>query len=373
MNFGKKKRNSNLEFLRIISMFLIVLGHFTWQTRWNFNVADSVMHVGMVHSLWIGGKLGVNIFVLISGYFLVNSRFKLKSFISVWFTSYVYAWIIFILYSLIVERSISLKLLVKTIFMGSSGYLNWFVTAYLIMYAFHPFINKLIRTLSSKEFITFLGLGIIVFSLFETVFRNPSIGTTGDDAIWIILVYCVGAFIKLNEEKLKMISNTRLVSTGIISILLSMASIFALDYVNLLKHISTSNYFYGKFVGGTSPLQLLTAITIFLIFIKMQPHHSKTINMVAKTTFAIYLIHANTIIVDWLWNDIVRGQRFENTPLVFGYAFIVAVTIFVSCAVIEFLREKIFGNINNLIVSKLTNKLELIYSRFITKAEDYLD
>lgn len=257
--------------------------------------------------------------------------------------------------------------------MGSSGYLNWFVTAYLIMYAFHPFINKLIRTLSSKEFITFLGLGIIVFSLFETVFRNPSIGTTGDDAIWVILVYCVGAFIKLNEEKLKMISNAKLVSTGIISILLSMASIFALDYVNLLKHISTSNYFYGKFVGGTSPLQLLTAITIFLIFIKMQPHHSKTINTIAKTTFAIYLIHANTIIVDWLWNDIVRGQRFENTPLIFGYAFIVAITIFVSCAVIEFLREKIFGNINNLIVSKLTNKLELIYNRFIAKAEDYLD
>lgn len=369
----KKERNSNLELLRIISMFLIVLGHFAWQTRWNFSAADSIIHVGMVHSLWIGGKLGVNIFVLISGYFLVNSSFKLKSFISVWFTSYVYAWIIFILYSSVVEHSISLKLLIKTIFMGSSGYLNWFVTAYLIMYAFHPFINRLIHSLTNKEFTLFLGLGIVVFSLFETVFRNPSVGTTGDDAIWIILVYSVGAFIRLNEEKLKTITNAKLISGMIISILLSITSVFVLDYVNLVKHISDSNHFYGKFVGGTSPLQLLTAVAIFLIFIKMQPHHSKTINAFAKTTFAIYLIHANTIIVDWLWNDIVRGQKFENTPLVFGYAFIVAVTIFVSCAVIEFLREKIFGNINNLIVSKLTNKLELIYNRFIAKAEDYLD
>lgn len=369
----KKKRNSNLELLRIVSMFLIVLGHFTWETSWKFSSSDSITHIGMVHSLWIGGKLGVNIFVLISGYFLVNSSFKLKSFISVWFTSYVYAWIIFILYSLVVKQSISLKLLIKTIFMGSSGYLNWFVTAYLIMYAFHPFINKLIRSLNSKEFITFLGLDIIIFSIFETAFKNPSIGTTGDDAIWLILVYSVGAFIKLNEEKLKTISNTKLVGVGVISILLSVASIFILDYVNLVGHISKFNHFYGKFVGGTSPLQLLTAVAVFLVFIKMQPHYNKIINTVAKTTFAIYLIHANTIIVDWLWNDIVRGQRFENTPLVFGYAFIVAVTIFVSCAVIEFLREKIFGNINNLVVSKLTNKLEVIYNRFIAKAEDYLD
>ncbi|MCI1366271.1 MAG: acyltransferase family protein [Lactobacillus crispatus] len=368
-----KKRNSNLELLRIISMFLIILGHFAWQTKWNFNSSDSIIHIGMLHSLWIGGKLGVNIFVLISGYFLINSKFKLKSFITVWLTSYMYAWVIFIGYSVFVEHTISLKLLIKTIFMGSAGYLNWFVTAYLIMYAFHPFINKLIHSLTNKEFILFLGLGIVVFSIFETVFRNPSVGTTGDDAIWIILVYCVGAFIRLNEEKLKTITNAKLLSTVIESLLLSLISIFGLDYINFFKHISSSDHFYAKFVGGTSPLQLLTAVAIFLIFIKMQPHYSKITNTVAKTTFAIYLIHANTIIVDWLWNDIVRGQRFENTPLVFGYAFIVAVTIFVSCAVIEFLREKIFGNINNLVVSKLTNKLEVICNRFIAKAEDYLD
>lgn len=77
----KKQRNSNLELLRIISMFLIVLGHFAWQTNWSVNNDTSLIRLGAIHCLWIGGKLGVNLFILISGYFLINSKFKLKSFL----------------------------------------------------------------------------------------------------------------------------------------------------------------------------------------------------------------------------------------------------------------------------------------------------
>ncbi len=51
-------------------------------------------------------KVGVNLFILISGYFLINSKFKLKSFFNVWLTAYVYGWAIFILYSLFVFHGI---------------------------------------------------------------------------------------------------------------------------------------------------------------------------------------------------------------------------------------------------------------------------
>ena len=69
-------RNTSIELLRIISMIMIMFHHFAYHGNfeWNFN------EVTLPH-LWydfilMGGKVGVDIFVLISGYFLIeNIRF----------------------------------------------------------------------------------------------------------------------------------------------------------------------------------------------------------------------------------------------------------------------------------------------------------
>lgn len=368
----KKQRNSNLELLRIISMFLVVLGHFAWQTNWSVNNDTSLIRLGAIHCLWIGGKLGVNLFILISGYFLINSKFKLKSFFNVWLTAYVYGWAIFILYSLFVFHGVSIKIFIKTLFMGSAGYLNWFVTAYLVMYVLHPFVNKMLDALSRREFLILVLLGFLVFSIFKTVFNNPSIGSGGDDAVWLIFVYIVGAFIRKNEDIILKVKSKRIVFISIVSFLLSVLSIFSLDYVNIAFDLSKSNRFYGKFVGGTSPLQLITAICIFILFIKFAPHYNTLINNIAKTTFAIYLIHANTIIVNWLWHDVVAGQRFENTYFVFVYALLVAVLIFTICSVIEMLREKLLGKLHTKVTEFLTTKSLKLYNYMISRFKKIL-
>lgn len=75
---AKKVRQSNFELLRIISMFLIVLGHVTFQTKFVYP-RQAVLHNVSIQSLWIGGKLGVWEFTLISAYFLSRSRFKIES------------------------------------------------------------------------------------------------------------------------------------------------------------------------------------------------------------------------------------------------------------------------------------------------------
>lgn len=367
------KRNSNIEILRIISMFLIVLGHFAWQTKWSFSPNDSIVHVASVHSLWIGGKLGVNIFVLISGYFLIKSNFKVKSFVSVWLTSYFYAWIIFILYSFFIVHDLSLKDLIKTIFMGSAGYLNWFVTAYLIMYVLHPFLNKLILSLKRRELLSLILLSVLIFSIFETIFKNPSIGTTGDDAIWLIIVYFIGAFIRLNEKRLIEITNLNLFLFLGLSLALSISTVFALDYVNLIKNISNSSYFYGKFIGGTSPLQLVSAICIFIIFIKRAPVQIKWVNSVARTTFAIYLIHANTLIVNWFWNDIVRAQRFQDTSFVFVYAIVITIGVFVSCSAIDMVRTKVMTRVDFKLISLISDFLEKCHTKLMSRIESFMD
>lgn len=72
----KKIRMSNFELLRILCMFLIVAHHFSVHSTFSNDI--SVVNLCLVRALRIGGKLAVNVYVLISGYFMISSKFKLK-------------------------------------------------------------------------------------------------------------------------------------------------------------------------------------------------------------------------------------------------------------------------------------------------------
>ena len=73
---SKKDRISNFEILRILSIFMIILHHYVLNTE-AINTARSLNYY-ISHFFYIGGKLGVNCFVLISGYFLVNKQISIK-------------------------------------------------------------------------------------------------------------------------------------------------------------------------------------------------------------------------------------------------------------------------------------------------------
>ena len=71
------KRQSNFELLRIVAMVMIIFHHFAYHGGfvWDFSTIT-------IEHLWynliiMGGKIGVNIFVLISGYFLILNKDKI--------------------------------------------------------------------------------------------------------------------------------------------------------------------------------------------------------------------------------------------------------------------------------------------------------
>ncbi|PMD68831.1 acyltransferase [Companilactobacillus nuruki] len=349
------KRNSAIECLRILSMFFIILGHFSWQTDWKFQSNEYVLK-SIINSLWIGGKLGVNLFVLISGYFIISSGFKKKSFISIWITSYFYSILILILSVVFKINEFDLKNIVKTVFLSSSGYLNWFVTAYLGMYLLVPYMNKILLSFSRLQYHKFLLTIFFIFSVLGTLFRNPAIGTTGDDIVWLLVVYCFGAYIRIFENELKReIKKIYLWSILAISLFLSCFSVFIINYIQLKYNIGSSPRLYGWLIGGLSPLQLLSALCIFLFVVRINPFTIKFINEVASTTFSIYLIHANLLIVDWLWNNLIRGYRYENTPFVLAYGLLVSSLIFIFCSIIDIVMKFLFGKTRKIFIDRIAS------------------
>lgn len=78
-----RERNSTIEMLRIFAMILVVMSH-------------CAVHGGVVSNeakisnwFYIGGEIGVAIFILISGYFMVDEKVSMKKMLriigEVWF------------------------------------------------------------------------------------------------------------------------------------------------------------------------------------------------------------------------------------------------------------------------------------------------
>ena len=67
-------RQSNFELLRIVAMVMIVFHHFAVHGGFNFDSTTLSIPRFWFNFIIMGGKTGVNIFVLISGYFLIQSK-----------------------------------------------------------------------------------------------------------------------------------------------------------------------------------------------------------------------------------------------------------------------------------------------------------
>ena len=76
---NKIERKSNFELLRIVSIFLIIMHHFSLNS--NFEYQMNTFEDIYSKALRIFGKLGVFIFVIISGYFYEKNNVNIKKII----------------------------------------------------------------------------------------------------------------------------------------------------------------------------------------------------------------------------------------------------------------------------------------------------
>ena len=85
-----KKRNSNIELLRIISMFFIVAGHFIAQSG-NILYAFCLNDYFLVF-LGSAARIAVNIFLIIGVWFMVDSNFSVDRIIKLYIQVITYSW-----------------------------------------------------------------------------------------------------------------------------------------------------------------------------------------------------------------------------------------------------------------------------------------
>lgn len=341
-----KKRNSAIELLRIISMLLIIFHHFSVHGLYRgFINHQASMGTHLVSALLSsGGKIGVDIFMIISGYFMVRSSFKRKKFNQLLLQMFFYSLLFFGINLFTYWVPIGPKMILTSILPFTyTGY--WFINAYLLIYLFSPFVNRLLNSLNKQDFQKLVALIMFVVFILPTIF--PKAMEMLDNGIFITLsCYIIGAYLQLHPLELKKHTPKQL---GIILTFVNLAiiwgSIIIFEIVGNKLHINAILGHVTFFASDSSLFILLLSIGLFLWFSHIKPFYNHGINVIAGTTLGIYLIHDNPLVRIGLWQKILhlnQGYHWQPQQIIL-MAIIICPLIFIICSFIEWVRQKLFS------------------------------
>lgn len=297
----KKNRDSNIELLRIIAMCLIIFHHMALNT----GIVDGyTINGNMIFGIigGIGGKIGVVIFLLITGYFSINKNFSFKKVFILWLQIFCYSVGFMLVFRLTGIEKWSKVDTLKTFFpLAYNQY--WFITAYLYLLLLIPFINKFLNSLTKENYNKVLVVLTIIFVVIPTIFY----------------------------------------SNGLIGKKLEQKNIF---WSNLFAYYREMN----------SIFILVPSIALFYVFKEWKLKYNRFINYFASISFAVYLFHESNFMRYRLWHNIF-GMEFINTIPggVFSTLIIATISFYLITAIIEFLRKNIIEK--NVLKIKALNRL----------------
>ena len=133
----KTKRLNNIVFLRIISMYMILVLHYLSFGGFLLEHTGFSISSAIVWFLEALSFVAVNCYVLISGYFLVDAKFKFEKIFKICLQTLFYTLIVYITLLLLNKTDISIMSFIKNCLPITSG-TYWFATCYILLYILSP-------------------------------------------------------------------------------------------------------------------------------------------------------------------------------------------------------------------------------------------
>lgn len=356
-NHGKKltnTRNSSIELLRIISILFIIISHLC---EHGAQSTELPLSFNKIFTEWgVLGNLGVDIFVIITGFFMCEKSFSTKRlstlFSQVWFYSICLAVVFVLAFDVNLSAKNIVQVLLPTIF---SEY--WFFTTYVILMLLSPFINLLIEHLDRSKFIHLL-ICFLVLWVFIPSFTTAKMYTS--PVLEFIMFYLIGAYFRKHPDNAFSKKKNRVLVLSIcLGLLLSsnvVINLLTSQFDVLNQFSSHCCYFYSR----SSVLIVGIAVALVASAVYHRPFTNKLINEIASCTFGIYLIHDNPFVRKVLWKEIFNIPELYKLSLFPIYAIGIVLIIFLCCCIIEYIRLKTIAkpmsNLTNIVIDKVYKK-----------------
>ena len=356
----KKERESGIELYKVIAIFLIVLSHVIQTltepnyvlgigegTFINIATATTDLDVLLLALFRICGALGNNMFFICSAWFLVNSKkMSLKKVIrmilDVWIINMIVFWG---LHAIGIQFQVSDT--VRTFFPTTFAN-NWYITCYLLFYLIHPFLNRMLEQLNISEHFALTSFLFMIYFIIPVLPLEEINLFFANELVIFLATYVIVSFIKTykNEwtENLKL--NKGILFVSIVSYVVLILSV---DYLGL-----RTNYFLNRLIRWNMNNSLFMFLIAFSSFnmMKKKKFINRTKNYFSSLSLLVYIFHENLAFRRY-FRPVIEFSILRRFGI--EHAFICAVFMAVSLAILSFIISAIYKIFFTKTVSKLSS------------------
>lgn len=349
----KAERNYGIDTLRLVLMFMVCVLHTLGQGGVLSASAEGSLHYKVFWFIEIVSYCAVDGFALISGYTAVNKPRSFSKIVEMWFQAVFYSLAVTVLLTFFRSgSSISAAELVKCAFPVTFGKF-WYFTAYFALFFAIPVLNQFVFSIDEVTAKKALILTVFLFSVMGLI-ADPFQSQWGYSAIWLMVLYCIGAL----SKKARLFEKRKgwfLIALWAVSVLLTWG---IQVYMGIGR---TTNY--------VSPAILLNAIIMVVLFSRLRLN-GRVISRISPLAFGIYLLQLNQIV----WNDILKNAfsfiASKNICVGVLYVFAFAFAIWAVGIAVEWIRKKLFGLIH---IPAFSKKIVQLLDRIMTKLFVFLE
>lgn len=333
------ERERNFEVMRTVAMFFIVVYHCLTHgvgVQYVFSTTQPVSLFNVLFSdfLLVFSSISVNLYVMISGYFLVDLDFKMSRMVRTWVNACFYSCLITVVFLGLGWIPFSIIPLGKSLFpLSTDAY--WFVTQYIGLLILSPFLALLVKQLSYKQYLFLLiGGAFLCLSIIPDFPLAKRYHVAHGNSVWsFAYLFLIAGFIKHHLRKIPMM---KLVGMIVAVVLLTLFLEVYSGYQNGAVHLFWLDYNALPFI-----LSVLVFVAIRQTYVPASGLW-KILVKLAPYTFGVYLIHDHLSIRSRLWDMVAlpsQCDQWQYPLVVLG----LCVLIFVVCACIDAVRKKLFA------------------------------
>lgn len=324
-------RQTNMELCRIIAMLLVVTVHSGFATFGNASKFDGTYWgIIMMQSFAI---VGVNLFVLITGYFSVS--FKLRSIAKLVWACFFYA-----LIALVVNLLLGRSVVLKNAFWVSNSI--WYIGTYIGLLCFSPILNACIEKMDKTQH----GILIIVLLIFQTWYEYiPRLihdFHSGYSILSFMILYLIARYVRLYDFP-SFIKKYDIWIYIVCSLCIAACMTSSVVFRVYPQWAASLLFKYNR------PLVILSSLGLFAFFALREMRYNKVVNYIALSCIGVLLLHTSPF-----FHEYVAGL-FRN--LFVSYSGVILVVIWMGVISSEFAIAVLVDQVRIFIERKWLNKL----------------
>lgn len=355
-------RSSNIELLRILAMLLIIGHHISVHSGFGFPAETITVNRLWIEFIRIGGKLGNCIFVLITGYFMVQSTASpARKLVKLWFQMATYTMVCCTLFYLFGGASFSWKEFVKAFFPIIFGSRWWFARTFFILLLLSPFLNKLLHALTRAEYRAMLAIMTVCWCLAPTF---TDVAIESNNLLIFIYLYALAGYIHLYPPRPSVSGKKCLLAAAAVTFA-TFLYVFVFDLLGR-EHPWFSAHALHQYGMNRLPTVLI-ALLLLVGFLRTNISPSRLINTIASAAFGIYLIHDEPSVRPLLWKTLFRNASYAASPDLIPRTLQEIIGVFCICMLIELLRLRVLESRYKGAVDRVSDRIDWWFRHFTRK------